>query len=691
MKKRKTRVLTTLMLSTVLAVSTGASTVSAYSWGGGFDWGSIGNIGSTQTKTFTIAYNSNGGNGSMGNSSLKSYGSVSLRKNTFTREGYEFSGWFAQRSSDSKWYTSNGWYTDAEISSKGYTKYVYADGESVSNLSTVNGDTITFFAQWNEVAVEEPVIPDPEPVPDPIPEPKPEESEEVVENYSNPKLNSISVDGGIKLTWSSVDGVNNYRVYRRADGGTWSAVEDVNGTSYVEKSTSLSGRYFYSVSCLSKNGKEVSGYDTNGLSVVYAPSSGDLSIEDGDKLVYFAKSSYKLNPISINGVNDLTVDFNGADITVSGDCAFKAEKCNNIKLLNGKIHGTNLLGMDIVSCKSPVVENCEIYNIGGKSYEATSGIRLFGNCTGFKLLNNKVHDISAGVVSSDKFIHAYGIQLNRFNSNKAFSTSGIIQGCKIYNVAGIDTSSTKADGDGIFLNAPPYKDDNGNIKWYNCGITIKDCTFESCKKRGVKATTDGVTITNCTFTGDYWYAPIDLQFGHCTVDNCKISNTSGYNNSVTSGIVASDGGFTIKNCTISAPYKDSNGKQLYHPGIRMTERMSWTVIPKSESWDECVIESCTFDQISRAVYAYTGNTKADVYTLDGLTFNNCTIGTFNQAYPIEIKSSKFNKTGFFTMKDYKFKAGSTADAVKKKNSGYKGPYYFDVKPSKVTVSSKYMK
>ena len=105
---------------------------------------------SATPNTYTIKYNANGGSGSMSNTT-GTYGVEStLRKNTFTKTGYRFVGWTAYRAGDKKWYykgTTNGWYTEAAAPS-GYTKYIYKDEQAFAKLTSVQGDTITMYAQW---------------------------------------------------------------------------------------------------------------------------------------------------------------------------------------------------------------------------------------------------------------------------------------------------------------------------------------------------------------------------------------------------------------------------------------------------------------------------------------------------------------------------------------------------------------
>lgn len=79
---------------------------------------------------YTIAYNSNGGSGSVGNSSMTYDKASNLNANSFTRTGYTF----------------NGWNTKADGSGTAYT-----DKASVKNLAS--SGTVTLYAQWKAKSV----------------------------------------------------------------------------------------------------------------------------------------------------------------------------------------------------------------------------------------------------------------------------------------------------------------------------------------------------------------------------------------------------------------------------------------------------------------------------------------------------------------------------------------------------------
>ncbi len=111
-------------------------------------------INSVPEHTFTIKYNKNGGTGTAMSNSTVTYGIPKmLRANTYTFTGRTFTGWNAQRSSDSKWLYKaiedgkEGWYVKGKQPS-GYVKALYKDRTYVAHTSKTIGDTITMYAQW---------------------------------------------------------------------------------------------------------------------------------------------------------------------------------------------------------------------------------------------------------------------------------------------------------------------------------------------------------------------------------------------------------------------------------------------------------------------------------------------------------------------------------------------------------------
>lgn len=96
-----------------------------------------------EPNTFTVCFDANGGEKSMGNQIFGGANSPrNLTKNAFIKAGYEFDGWAE--------------YSDEEKPSHG-TGTIYRDGALFENVTTYqgkqikDGDTITLYAQWREI------------------------------------------------------------------------------------------------------------------------------------------------------------------------------------------------------------------------------------------------------------------------------------------------------------------------------------------------------------------------------------------------------------------------------------------------------------------------------------------------------------------------------------------------------------
>ena len=79
--------------------------------------------------TYTIAFNSNGGSGNMLNQSFTYDSEQALSTNTFKWAGYVFTGWNTEKKGSGK---------------------SYSDKETVKNLTSVDGATVTLYAQWKD-------------------------------------------------------------------------------------------------------------------------------------------------------------------------------------------------------------------------------------------------------------------------------------------------------------------------------------------------------------------------------------------------------------------------------------------------------------------------------------------------------------------------------------------------------------
>ncbi len=78
--------------------------------------------------TYTVSFNANGGSGTMSAQTHTYDSSLALTANTLTRTGYTFKNW------------------NTKADGTGTT---YINSQSVSNLTTTQGATITLYAQWN--------------------------------------------------------------------------------------------------------------------------------------------------------------------------------------------------------------------------------------------------------------------------------------------------------------------------------------------------------------------------------------------------------------------------------------------------------------------------------------------------------------------------------------------------------------
>ena len=93
----------------------------------------------TATPTRTITYNANGGSGSMANTTYKylQTATVNLRKNAFTRPGYQFLGWSLSSTATSASYTDGQQWSSS--SNSNYTLYAVWKANSLIHVATGSG------------------------------------------------------------------------------------------------------------------------------------------------------------------------------------------------------------------------------------------------------------------------------------------------------------------------------------------------------------------------------------------------------------------------------------------------------------------------------------------------------------------------------------------------------------------------
>ncbi len=72
---------------------------------------------------------------------------------------------------------------------------------------------------------------------------------------------------GVSVTWNKIAGVYGYRLYRKYDGGSWTKVKDTTSTSFTDSGAKKGKKVTYTVRCIDKNGKTISGYNSTGWSI----------------------------------------------------------------------------------------------------------------------------------------------------------------------------------------------------------------------------------------------------------------------------------------------------------------------------------------------------------------------------------------------------------------------------------------
>ena len=131
------------------------------------------------------------------------------------------------------------------------------------------------------------------------------------------KLDNTS--GGIKLSWNKVTGAYGYRLYRKTSSG-WKRIKDTTATTYTDSAVKSGRTETYTIRCIDRNGKTVSGYNSKGWSkkYVYNPPK---SIKLNKTSAYIGKKEsvtlkYTLSAGSTSTVTWSSINKNVA--TVSG-------------------------------------------------------------------------------------------------------------------------------------------------------------------------------------------------------------------------------------------------------------------------------------------------------------------------------------------------------------------------------------
>ena len=83
-----------------------------------------------------------------------------------------------------------------------------------------------------------------------------------------PKITKLTnTSKGVSVTWGKVAGVYGYRLYRKYDGGSWTKVKDTTAASYTDSGAKKGKKVTYTLRCIDKKGKTISGYNATGWSI----------------------------------------------------------------------------------------------------------------------------------------------------------------------------------------------------------------------------------------------------------------------------------------------------------------------------------------------------------------------------------------------------------------------------------------
>ena len=119
----------------------------------------------------------------------------------------------------------------------------------------------------------------------------------VTVSLPTPQITSLSnTTGGIKISWNKVDGAYGYRLYYKPASGGWKRFKDTTATSFTDSGVVPNKTETYTIRCIDKNGKTVSGFYSKGWSKKYTPVAPTISKLEN------TSSGIKLNWNKITGV-----------------------------------------------------------------------------------------------------------------------------------------------------------------------------------------------------------------------------------------------------------------------------------------------------------------------------------------------------------------------------------------------------
>lgn len=97
-----------------------------------------------------------------------------------------------------------------------------------------------------------------------------------VTGLADPVLQSVSnVTAGVHISWQKVSGAENYRVFRKTVGQSWTAIGTTASESFTDEAVQSGATYTYTVRCISADAATyTSGYDDPGKSITFISAPG---------------------------------------------------------------------------------------------------------------------------------------------------------------------------------------------------------------------------------------------------------------------------------------------------------------------------------------------------------------------------------------------------------------------------------
>ncbi len=252
--------------------------------------------------------------------------------------------------------------------------------------------------------------------------------------YTPPTISSVTNEvNGAQIKWGKIDGVPNYKIWRKTGNAAWTAIATVNGASadytYTDTGVVNNGHYNYSISCVADS---ESAYKTPGKDTTFyaAPAINAVVTEDGDiKITWSAVESiskYRVQRKAGSGswttvANNLSAkEYTDTSVT-SGTkytyriCSLKTDKVSGYRTTAARIYlDPPTITKATSNAKGKITVTWDVAVVGATTYDVY--VRKNGSdtwtrkATGVKVSakTSTVSDLESGVYYSVKLVAVAG-------------------------------------------------------------------------------------------------------------------------------------------------------------------------------------------------------------------------------------------------------------------------------------------